>query len=100
MKQNRFPPGWDDERAQGVIAYYENQTEDEAVAEDEEAFRREFVTRIEVPTQLVPTVHKIITSHKIQNRQRGNKTLRISKVRFVSGCPRSKEWSSRWVHHL
>ncbi|MDE0315867.1 MAG: tetratricopeptide repeat protein [Candidatus Poribacteria bacterium] len=41
MKQNNFPPGWDEERVQKVIAYYENQTEDEAVAEDEEAFRNE-----------------------------------------------------------
>ncbi len=41
MKQNKFPPGWDEERMQKVIDYYENQTEDEAVAEAEEAFRNE-----------------------------------------------------------
>ena len=41
MKQNRFPPGWDEERVQRVIDYYENQTEDEAVAEAKEAFRNE-----------------------------------------------------------
>ena len=35
MKQNKFPPGWDEERVQSVINYYENQTEDEAVAEAE-----------------------------------------------------------------
>ena len=29
MKQNEFPPGWDEERVQSVIDYYENQTEDE-----------------------------------------------------------------------
>ena len=57
MKQNKFPPGWDEERVQKVIDYYENQTEDEAVAEDEEAFRREFITNVEVPTQLVPAIH-------------------------------------------
>ena len=42
MKQNKYPPGWDEERVQRVIDYYENQTEDEAVAEAEEAFRNEF----------------------------------------------------------
>ena len=31
-KQNEFPPGWDEERVQSVIAHYEQQTEDEAVA--------------------------------------------------------------------
>ena len=41
MKQNEYPPGWDEESVQEVIDYYENQTEDEAVAETEEAFRNE-----------------------------------------------------------
>lgn len=41
MKQNAYPPGWDEERVQKVIDYYENQTEDEAVAEAEEAFHNE-----------------------------------------------------------
>ncbi len=38
-KQNEFPPGWNEERTQNVIAYYEQQTEDEAVAEAEEALQ-------------------------------------------------------------
>lgn len=37
MRQNRFPPGWDEERVQKVLTHYEEQTEDEAVAEDEAA---------------------------------------------------------------
>lgn len=50
MKQNEYPPGWDEERVQKVIDYYENQTEDEAAAEAEEAFRNEIITKVEVPT--------------------------------------------------
>ena len=38
MKKQVFPPGWDEERVRKVIAHYENQTEDEEVAEDEAAF--------------------------------------------------------------
>ena len=30
-----FPEGWDEERVRRVIEYYENQTDDDAVAEDE-----------------------------------------------------------------
>ncbi len=41
MEQNQYPPGWDEERVQKVIDYYENQTEDEVVAEDEETFCNE-----------------------------------------------------------
>ena len=39
MKLNKFPPGWDEERVQRVIKHYEEQTEDEAVAEDEAALK-------------------------------------------------------------
>jgi hypothetical protein len=39
--ENRFPPGWDEERVQEVLEYYERQTDEEAVAEDEAAFESE-----------------------------------------------------------
>ena len=68
MKQNKFPPSWDEERVQKVIDYYENQTEDEAVAEAEEALRHEFITNVEVPIQLVPTVHELITKHAVDDQ--------------------------------
>jgi len=35
MTQTKFPPGWDDERVARVLAHYDRQTEEEAVAEDE-----------------------------------------------------------------
>ncbi len=34
-KTQKFPTGWNEERVRKVLAHYENQTEDEAVAEDE-----------------------------------------------------------------
>ena len=36
-----FPAGWDEERVRRVLAHYENQTEEEAVAEDEAAYEAE-----------------------------------------------------------
>ena len=56
MKQNKFPPGWNEERVQSVIDYYENQTEDEAIAENEAASQNEFGMLIEVFAELGPTV--------------------------------------------
>jgi len=38
MKQSRFPKGWYGERVKRVLDHYENQTVDEAVAEDEAAW--------------------------------------------------------------
>ena len=37
MSQERFPSGWDEERANKVLEHYEGQTEDEATAKDEAA---------------------------------------------------------------
>lgn len=36
MKRNQFPAGWNEARLRKVLAHYEGQTEEEAVAEDEE----------------------------------------------------------------
>jgi hypothetical protein len=35
MSTQEYPVGWDEERVRKVIAHYEQQSEDEAVAEDE-----------------------------------------------------------------
>ena len=56
MKQNKFPPGWDEERVQNVISYYEQQTEDETVAEDAAASQNEFNMLMDVLTELGPAV--------------------------------------------
>ena len=37
-EQNRFPEGWDEDRVLRIIDHYENQTDEEAIAEDEAAF--------------------------------------------------------------
>ena len=58
---NKFPPGWDEKRVREVINYYENQTEEEAVAEDESAFRRRDQAIMVVPKGLVATITKLIT---------------------------------------
>ena len=56
MKQNKFPPGWNEERVQSVIDYYENQTEDEAVAENEAASQNDFGMLMEALMELGPAV--------------------------------------------
>lgn len=57
---NRFPDGWDEERVREVIEYYESQTEDEAVAEDEAAFEDKTQTVMVIPNDLVPAVTELI----------------------------------------
>jgi hypothetical protein len=64
MKQSEFPPGWDAERVKTVLAHYESQSEEEAVAEDEATFEALDQTVMEVPTELVPTIRELIAKHK------------------------------------
>ena len=60
MKQSRFPKGWDEERVKRVLDHYENQTEDESVAEDEAAWEDTSQTFVEVPNELVPAVRELL----------------------------------------
>ena len=60
VSRNRFPRGWDEARVRSVIEHYENQTEDEAVAEYEAAFEAEGQTVMIVPTELVPEIGRLI----------------------------------------
>lgn len=59
-KRNRFPAGWNQDRVRQLLRHYEEQTEDEAVAEDEAAFRRRGQTVMVVPRGLVPAITKLI----------------------------------------
>jgi hypothetical protein len=64
MKQGKFPPGWDEERVRRILVHYEEQTEEEAVAEDEEAFEDRTQTVMEIPNKLLPTVRELIAKHQ------------------------------------
>jgi hypothetical protein len=64
MKQSKFPAGWDEERVRRVLAHYEDQTEEEAVAEDEAAYDDPNQAMIEVPRELVPAVRELIAKRR------------------------------------
>jgi hypothetical protein len=66
MNQTRFPPGWDEERVRKVLAHYEEQTGEEATAEDEAAFEDPDQTVMEVPNSLVPAVRELIAKHQAE----------------------------------
>ena len=58
MNQNKFPPGWDEERVKTILAHYEEQSEDEAAYEEPNQ------TVMEVPTTLVPAIRELIAKHQ------------------------------------
>ena len=65
MKQSRYPPGWDEKPVKAVLAHYESQTEEEAVAEDEATLEDVSQTVMEIPTELVSKVRELIAKHKV-----------------------------------
>jgi hypothetical protein len=60
MKKNEYPPGWNENRVREVLAHYEVQSEEEAVAEDEAAIEDSTLTLMEVPNAIVPEVRQLI----------------------------------------
>ena len=70
MRKMRFPKGWNEARVQRVLAHYENQTEEEALAEDEAAYEDRTQAIIEIPVQLVSTVRRLIAKHQALRMER------------------------------
>ncbi|KAF5422604.1 MAG: hypothetical protein C5S44_04500 [Candidatus Methanocomedens sp.] len=70
MKQSKFPKGWNEERVHRVLAHYEKQTEEEALAEDEAAHEDRTQTTIDVPVELVPAVRELIVKHQTSHHSK------------------------------
>jgi hypothetical protein len=56
-----YPKGWDRKRVEALIARYENQSDDEAIAEAEAAYADRSSAMIQVPLKLVPKVQKLLS---------------------------------------
>ena len=59
MTENRFPPGWDDEKIRRVLAHYEAQSDADAVVEDEAGVQPS-ETVMNIPHDLVSKVRELI----------------------------------------
>ena len=55
-----YPKGWNRRRVEALIDHYENQSDDEAIAEVEAAYADGGSAMIQVPLELVPKVQKLL----------------------------------------
>ena len=62
MNKESFPEGWDEEKIRRVLAYYEQQSEEDALIEDEAGVEPS-ETVMSVPRELVPKVRELIAKH-------------------------------------
>ena len=75
MSEERYPPGWNEVRVRRVLEYYESQSDEEAVAEDEAAFESTTQTTMDVPVDLVPVVRELIAKRKVSSGQSGKRRI-------------------------
>lgn len=68
--KNQYPAGWDEARVKAVADYYDNQTDEEMVAEDEAAMVEGTV--VVVPPGMVIEIENFIAKLKAQ---RGDEQL-------------------------
>jgi len=69
MNESEYPPGWDDARVRKVIEYYDSQTDEEAIADDEAAYTNDSTTMMAVPKELVPAVRELIFRYSKEPHQ-------------------------------
>ncbi|MCU0304103.1 MAG: hypothetical protein MUC56_08615 [Thermoanaerobaculales bacterium] len=62
-KKQDFPPGWDAEKVKALAEYYDNQTDEEAIAEAEAALEAEGQTLVMVPSELMPAIRALIAGY-------------------------------------
>jgi hypothetical protein len=63
MSQSKFPTGWDEEKVRRVLAHYEEQTDEDALLEDEAGIEPS-ETVMNVPHDLVPKVRELIAKRR------------------------------------
>lgn len=59
MSKKHLPEGWNEEKVRRVLAHYEQQTEEDALIEDEAGIESS-ETVMNVPHELVPKVRELI----------------------------------------
>ena len=65
MKEQRFPPGWDEQRVQRLLAELDSRTEEEWVAADEAAAADgDDQAVVTVPLALLPEVRRLLATYK------------------------------------
>lgn len=63
MSEKKFPADWDEQEVRRVLAHYEEQTEEDALAEDEAGIQPSD-TVMNIPHELVSKVRELIAKRQ------------------------------------
>jgi hypothetical protein len=65
MNQQKFPPGWDEQRVKRLLTELDTRTDEEWVAADEAAAAGgDDQAVITVPASLLPEIRRLLSAHK------------------------------------
>ena len=65
MKQAKYLDGWGEARVRRVLEYYDTQSDEEVVAEDEAVHEATTHAAMEVPGEPVPVVRELIAKRAV-----------------------------------
>jgi hypothetical protein len=68
---NKYPKGWNKKKIDALVKHYDQQTEDEEVAEDEAAFNDPNQTIVLIPMALLPKVNKLLSAYRPRKNKSG-----------------------------
>jgi hypothetical protein len=63
MTKGKVPPNWDEQKVLRVLAHYQEQTEEDALAEDEAGVQPS-ESVMNIPHELVPKVRELIAKRQ------------------------------------
>jgi hypothetical protein len=65
MNEQRFPPGWDEQRVKRLLAELDARTDEEWIAADEAAATDgDDQAVVTVPASLLPEIRRLVAAHK------------------------------------
>ena len=80
LVKQKLPSGWTEASIRRLAEFYDNQTEDEQLAEYQAACARADQTVMSIPNDLVPAVRKLLARHEDDNHKQRRATRRASKA--------------------
>jgi hypothetical protein len=95
VTRQKLTRGWNEKKVRDLIAYYDNQTEEEGAAEIETAPEAPGETWISVPTALVPAVARLIENHQ---RKKSNRASHRPTVKARSTSSQERAIHRRGTH--
>jgi hypothetical protein len=60
QRRNKYPKGWNAKSIKALAAHYDKQSEADAAAEDNAAYKSTRLTMMAIPVELVPKVQRLI----------------------------------------